>query len=131
MKLPRGRLKRSRFPPRVQRGDQGNIVGLLLDGVKLEPGDVQLITTLTHLDRLSLNRTAVKDEDLKELATLRNLRSLTLNNTSIGDRGVEALAEFPSLRRLCLGGVKATPESVQALKARRKRLQLGYFPSKD
>jgi hypothetical protein len=117
-------------PARVEH-DNGNIVGLRLDGVKLQPGDVHLITTLTHLDRLSLSRTAVNDDDLKELATLRSLRSLSLNYTSIGDRGVEALAEFPNLRRLCLFEVKATPESVQALKAKRKKLQLGYFQSKD
>jgi hypothetical protein len=120
-----------KVPPRIERDDEGTIVGLRLDGVKLRPGDIQVISTLTHLVRLSLNRTAVKDEELKQLATLRSLRSLTLNNTSIGDRGIEALAEFPNLRWLCLGGVEASPQSVRALKDKRGELQLGYFQSKD
>jgi Leucine Rich repeat len=118
-------------PARIERDDVGNIVGLRLDGVRLQPGDIEQITSFTHLDRLSLNRTTINDDDLRKLATLRKLRSLTLNNTSIGDKGVEALADFPNLRRLCLGGVKATHQSVRELKAKRKELQLGYVQSKE
>ena len=118
-------------PARIERDADGRIVGLRLDGVQLRSGDIDQIGRLTHLDRLSLNRTAINDHDLVKLATLRNLRALTLNQTSIGDSGIEALVEFPKLRTLCLGGVKASPEAVSALKAKRKGLQLGYSQAKD
>jgi hypothetical protein len=121
----------TKVPTRVERDDDGNVVGLRLDGVQLSSSDIEQITALTHLDRLSLNRTAVKDEDLKKLARLSHLRAITLNHTGIGDEGVAALAEFRSLRTLCLGGVKATPQAVRALKAKNRRLQLGYFQSTD
>jgi hypothetical protein len=118
-------------PARIERDAAGRIIGLRLDGVQLRSGDIDQIGRLTHLDRLSLNRTAINDHDLVQLATLRNLRALTLNQTSIGDPGIEALVEFPKLRTLCLGGVKASPEAVKALKAKRKGLQLGYVQAKD
>jgi Leucine Rich Repeat (LRR) protein len=124
-------IETTKVPARVELDDDGNIVGLRLDGVQLTSEDIERITTLAHLERLSLNRTGVKDADLKKLATLRHLRAITLNQTGIGDEGIAALAEFPSLRTLCLGGVKATPQAVRALKAKNKRLQLGYFQSKD
>jgi hypothetical protein len=118
-------------PARIGRDDDGNVVTLRLDGVKLRSGDIDHVCRLSHLERLSLNRTSITDHDLRKLTRLRHLRGLSLNQTVIGDSGIEALAEFPSLRTLCLFGTKATHESVRALKARRKGLQLGYVQSKD
>ena len=96
---------------------------LLLDGVRLEPGDLDVVRRLVHLERLSLNATSITDEQLATLDCLPRLQGLQLNRTEIGDDGVASLANFPELKSVCLGGVRATRPAVNALKRERPRLR--------
>ncbi len=114
-------------PARITRNEDGEIVTLLLDGVRLEPGDLDVVRRLVHLERLSLNATSITDEQLATLDCLPRLQGLQLNRTEIGDDGVASLANFPELKSVCLGGVRATRPAVNALKRERPRLALGYY----
>jgi hypothetical protein len=116
-------------PNRVERDVQGRIVLLRLDGMKLQPGDLQVLRGFVHLQRLSFNSTNLDDSQLKSLRGLPGLVGLSLNRTSITDRGVESLAEFPQLKTLCLGSVKVSRQAVQMLKEKRPKMAIGYSPS--
>jgi hypothetical protein len=115
---------------RIKRNEDGEIVTLLLDGVHLEPSDLEIVWRLDHLERLSLNATSITDEQLAALTRLPRLQGLQLNRTGIGNEGVAKLATFPKLKSVCLGGVRATNVAVQALKRERPRLSIGYYAAK-
>jgi hypothetical protein len=81
-------IETKKVQARIERNDDGEIVGLRLDGVRLEPGDIDLVASLGLLERLSLNRTTITDDGLTKLAELRRLRGLSLNHTLVTDRGI-------------------------------------------
>jgi hypothetical protein len=113
-------------PPRIERDDEGRIISLQLDGVKLEPGDIDIIRSFRHVERLSLSYTTVNDGELAKLADLPRLRGLRLNYTAISDEGVASLASFPKLKSVCMFRVPASPIAVQALKRERRELGIGF-----
>jgi hypothetical protein len=124
-------IETKKAPARIERDNDGDIVGLRLDGVRLEPGDIDHVASLGLLERLSLNRTTITDDGLTKLAELRRLRGLSFNHTRISDRGIDAFQAHPNLRSLCLFDTNVTREAVRALNAKNNRLQLGYAQSKD
>jgi hypothetical protein len=113
-------------PPRLERDEHGRIVVLWLDGVKLEPGDIDIIRSFRQLRRLGLSYTTISDQQLAALADLPRLEGIRLNYTAIGDEGVASLAKFPKLKSVCMFRIPATPQAVQALKRERKQLSIGY-----
>ena len=115
-------------PERIVRNYDGQIVTLRLDGMRLLPGDIELIRQLVHVEHLGFNSSSITDSDLKELSGLPNLKGIALNRTAISDDGVASLESFPKLRTVCLGGVNVTPQAVQSLKEKRKKLLIGYSP---
>jgi hypothetical protein len=115
-------------PPRIERDEHGRVVSLMLDGMLLEPGDVDMIRSFRHLKRLSLSYTTISDQELARLADLPRLEGIRLNYTGIGDDGVASLAKFPQLKSVCMFKVHASPASVRALKAERRQLGIGYVP---
>jgi hypothetical protein len=114
-------------PERIQRNDAGKVVRLWLDGVQLEPGDIERICSFKELERLSLSYTSISDQELARLADLPRLQGLVLSNTAIGDDGVAGLAKFPELKSVCMFRVHASPEAVRAL-GRERKLAIGYAP---
>jgi hypothetical protein len=115
-------------PPRIERDEEGRVVSLMLDGMQLEDGDVDMVRSFRHLKRLSVSYTTISDEELAILADLPRLEGLRLNYTAIGDNGVASLAKFPKLRSVCMFKVQASPAAVRALKAERQKLGIGYVP---
>ena len=118
-------------PERVVRNNDGQIVTLRLDGMRLLPGDIELIQQLVHVEHLGFNSSSITDSDLKNLSGLPNLKGIALNRTAISDDGVASLESFPKLRTVCLGGVNVTPHAVLTLKAKRKGLSIGYAPRRN
>jgi hypothetical protein len=114
-------------PERITWDDEGRLVMLRLDGMRLSQGDIDLVSRLGTLERLSLRSTSITDADLSKLTKLSKLKGLVLDETAIGDDGVISLSEFPALRSVCLRKIKAGPEAVGVLKAKRPRLQIGYM----
>lgn len=115
---------------RVEKDDQGNIIHLWLDGMRLTSEDVRAIATIASLQRLSLRRTNVADGDLEHLQNLKSLKSLVLTGTEISDDAIPSVARIPSLRSLCLGDVRISPEAISELKKQRPGLSLGYSQRK-
>jgi hypothetical protein len=116
---------------RVEKDEQGNIIRLRLDGMRLTSDDFRAIATIDSLQALSLRRTNVSDDDLAPLENLKSLRSLILTSTEVSDHAVPAIAKIPSLRSLCLGDVRISAEAVAELKEQRPRLLLGYSQRKQ
>lgn len=113
-------------PPRCKRDPAGAVIGLNLDHVALNPGDIAAVATCGKLESLSLIATNVTDDQLRLLVGLKSLRSLRLNQTATGDAGLKHIGQIKSLKSLCLGGVDATPDGVAQLKSDLPGLQLGY-----
>jgi hypothetical protein len=118
-------------PERIVRNDDGQIVMLRLDGIRLLPGDIELIRQLVDVENLGFNSSSITDSDLKKLAGLPKLKGIALNRTAITDDGVATLTSFPKLRTVCLGGVKVSRPAVEALKAKKKGILIGYSPSRN
>jgi hypothetical protein len=100
----------------------------MLDGIKLEAGDIDIICSFRQLERLGLSHTTISDQELAKLADLPRLHGLRLNYTAIGDDGVAGLAKFPKLKSVCMFHVHASPDAVRALKKERPQLGIGYVP---
>jgi hypothetical protein len=111
---------------RIKWDEEGRLVMLRLDGMRLSAADIDLVSRLSDLEHLSLRSTTITDADLSKLARLGKLKGIALDETAIGDEGVIGLAEFPALRTVCLRKVKAGPEAVRVLKAKRPKLGIGY-----
>lgn len=116
--------------PRVVKDDEGSIVGLRLDGMRLSEDEFKALGRMTTLRSIGLNKTNIVDADLKHLQGLTKLQSLALNSTELSDAAVEDLANLPALKTLCLGSVRISPAAIERLKdlfrAQDRRLSLGY-----
>lgn len=62
------------------------------------------LTSLKHLQHLSVARTTVSDEDLFSISQIVTLQALNLLGCCIGDRGVQALSSLTQLKHLYIGG---------------------------
>jgi Leucine-rich repeat (LRR) protein len=77
--------------------------------------DLEPLSHLPRLYRLSLQNTAVKDEGLKNLSQLHDLNTLSLESTNISDSGLRHLVGLQKLRMLQLSQTKVTRDSVGVL----------------
>ncbi len=80
---------------------------------------------LTHLRKLSLNRTAVDDAGLAHLAALPTLTELSLvGNAGVTDAGAAHLARCPALKVLQLQDTRVGDQGLAHLKAARELREL-------
>jgi len=74
----------------------------IYDSPKLTPGGLESLLSLTELERLLIDDSAVTDESVVALTKITGLRQLNLDNSQITDRGVAMLRELTSLRQVHL-----------------------------
>jgi hypothetical protein len=79
----------------------------------------------SKLERLHLERTAIRGETLGELIALRKLKYLNLCGTQVSDETLSALETMPSLRQLYLFGSRATPSGVERLRGKLPQCEIG------
>lgn len=82
---------------------------------KVGPTFRKVLPTLTSLDHLSLEGSAIEDEDLKILAALPKLAAVNIAGTRVTDAGLKHLAGSRTLRSLALGRTKITDAGLQDL----------------
>lgn len=71
---------------------------LHLDGVKLKPQDIRMLTKLIYLRELTLNNCGLNDDCLKELGKFKMITHLQVyENQDITSEGVEYLSQLPLL----------------------------------
>jgi hypothetical protein len=112
---------------RVEKDEEGNIIRLRLDGMRLTQDDFRAVGKITSLRWLSLRGTNVAGDDLDHLQNLHRLENVVLTATGVTDEAVAGIAAITSLRSVCLGNVPMTPEAVHRLKKLRPRLAIGYY----
>ena len=121
----------------IQRADSG------LWGLALTDANIERISELTGLRRLSLNGANLADRgldkpgqpeairggmrDLSKLARLAHLEKLDLSRTPISSEGLQALAEMPMLRELRLGFAGNIDDAAAAALIRTKHLEVLYL----
>ena len=85
--------------------------------VQLEDDDLAVLAGLSHLERLSLNRTRIGDDALRHLEGLQSLKNLQLVDTDITDEGIEHLTKLMQLETLDLWRTQATNEGLKPLRS--------------
>jgi Leucine Rich Repeat (LRR) protein len=83
----------------------------------LTDADLAKLSSLSQIDRLSLNENPITDQGLVYLSKLRHLRYLSLDESSITDDGLASLRACQSLQVLSVGRTRTTTAGVQRLRA--------------
>jgi hypothetical protein len=73
------------------------------------------LSSLTHLQILTLNATDVQGSELAHVAEMPKLRWLVLHDTQIGDSGLETLSASASLEAISLDKTRVTDEGLKHL----------------
>jgi len=103
--LPRGQKPEDLLAP--LRG-MANLKGLSLHDWPLNAAALEVVQTLTHLERLDLKEAKLRDPHLAYLSHLTNLRELNLALTRISDVGLGHLRRLVALEKLDLTGAQLT-----------------------
>ena len=82
------------------------------DAGKLTDRGGELLRTLAHLQRLSLNKPGITDRGLAALKSLTELRILYLGGAKIGDAGLTNLKPLTGLEELDLYDTRVTDKSL-------------------
>ncbi len=100
---------------------EGRIIGLRLEGERIDDDVLKLLANLPQLQSLSLDGAAVTGEGLAHLEKLPRMHSLMLVNTPVDDRDVKALAAIGSVNSYVLRGTKISGMGWQRLESLLKK----------
>ena len=89
---------------KLKRGGDGRVTAVTLRGVELPADDLAPLTSLTNLQSVLLNDTAVTDGGLLPIGAVTTLRNLDLRGCGISNDGLAHLVGLTSLRALRLSG---------------------------
>lgn len=96
MKGPATETNRPLFtslPARIDRDQQGRVVGLDLEGPEITDDHLDRLLELPHLSGLSLSQTAVTDAGLAYVHVLKQLHFADLRGTQVSPQGVADLQQ--------------------------------------
>ena len=96
MKGPATETNRPLFtslPARIDRDQQGRVVGLDLEGPEITDDHLAQLLELPHLSGLSLSQTAVTDAGLAYVHVLKQLHFADLRDTQVSPQGVADLQQ--------------------------------------
>ena len=85
------------------------------DAGKLTDRSTEFLRTLSHLQRLSLNKPAITDRGLTAFKSLTELRTLYLGGAKIGDNGLSNLKPLTKLEELDLYDTRVTDKSLPVI----------------
>ncbi|HTO05087.1 MAG TPA: c-type cytochrome domain-containing protein [Opitutus sp.] len=101
------------------------VVEAELAGTKVTDAGLAALRPFTQLERLHLERTAIRGETLSELSTLGKLRYLNLCDTQVNDEALSAISKLPALQELYLFGSQVTARGVTQLRATLPECEVG------
>jgi hypothetical protein len=109
-------------PSKFELADLESLLGLAeLDlGPAFGDAELERISRLTKLRRLSLDHTSVTDAGLRAIERLTQLESLSLSQTKIGDQGLMSISHLAHLQSLFLNQTAITDLGLQQLKPLRE-----------
>ena len=83
-----------------------------------EPSDggISSLSSLRHLESLTLSNTQISDRSLGPLLELENLRKLSLDGTGVSDASIQSLSQLEGLEELALGGTLVSDEGISRLR---------------
>ncbi len=84
-----------------------------------------------HLQKLFLQKTAIKGANLNKLKDLKYLEYLNLYDTPLEDKSVEYFAKFASLKNLYLWQTNINPDVISQLKNNRPKLNINFGIEND
>jgi hypothetical protein len=90
----------------------------------LNDADLETLTSLRQIRRLSLDRTRVTDRGLVHLKKLAHLRHLSIDETKVTDDGLESLHACHALEFLSISRTQTTSAGVQRLRTALPHLQV-------
>ncbi|HEA23178.1 hypothetical protein LCGC14_2380600 [marine sediment metagenome] len=99
-----------------------NIVELDVSGLPIGIAEIEAISTLTHLERLELDKTPIDDAGLQKLSSLKQLKLLKLYDTGITDQSMATFSKLPNLKNLYLYKTDVSQEAIVRLKKERPNL---------
>jgi len=78
-----------------------DLVQLVLWGAEIHNAGAKHLVSLTHLSRLTLEKTSIQDDLFKDLKALENLTVLNLRrNSFLTDKALESIKDYPRLLEL-------------------------------
>ena len=86
-----------------------------LEGTEISGDGLDLISSLTNLQKLILNNTAISDDALKHLRGMTSLRILWLDGTTITDNGLQHVRHLTNLQVLDLNNTEITDDGLKHL----------------
>ena len=103
---------------------------LSLHGTRITNAGLKHLSNLQELDTLSLKSTEISDEGLVHLSGLQNLTTLQLSNSKVSRRGAKALSELRGLEVLELGDVQLEDDDIRRLAQLPRLRSLEMSPGK-
>ena|SRR5436190_18345733 len=82
---------------------------------EITDAQVNQLSKLANLNRLSIDGTDVTDAGVAQLSGLSNLKVLSLESTAVTDIGLVQLSRMTGLKAVSLRGTKATAAGVEKL----------------
>ncbi len=104
------------------------VVGVVLTGAKLAPGQLKLLAEFPDLHTLILRNSSVDNAGLAQLTALSNLQVVDLENTPVNDSGLSALKKIAKLKEVYLTGSGVTQAAVVALRKQMPETQIYWLP---
>jgi hypothetical protein len=131
-KLPRStRLRLTPTGP-IRKNDLKQIAALDRPGLQLilrcDDEELQILSSMTHLESLSVDSSGVTDEGLEALENMHGLKWLELSYPHMTDAGLPALYGLSNLKTLRLMRTDVTEEGIRELKSHLPDLQVYYDP---
>lgn len=105
------------------------IAWLDLARTNIEDGALEIIGTLTNLQRLYLQHTSLEGTGLSFLTELDQLEYLNLFGTEIDDSALDHLTEIENLQTVYLRQTKVSTEGVEKLREQRPDLSVEFKDS--
>jgi uncharacterized membrane protein len=92
------------------------LIWLKASNQNISTGQLNKLSQLTSLTRLSLDHSQISDNDLAMLKSLKKLQSLNLNGTSISSKGLKELNSLDELKTIYIYQTLINEEDLGSLK---------------
>ncbi len=81
-------------------GQLSDLRSLYLDGIRIEPAELERIAAMKSLRRLELTNCQLTTDDLDSIAQMQHLETMYLHRSQLDQKQLNQLLEFPRLRSL-------------------------------
>lgn len=106
------------------QGISEQLISLDLSNTNMDDQLVSYLSDFPHLQKLFLQKTAIKGQPLKALEKLNYLEYLNLYDTPLEEEAIQSLAKFPALKNLYLWQTNLSAQAINQLKEQRPKLQI-------